>query len=189
LAVQLLYALGTRPTQTVENALIGFFAQYGFASEEEDEVQEYLSFLARGVWGRRVEIDNQMRRIVVGWRPERMVAVDRAVLRVAIFEGFLEKTVPIAVAISEAVEIARAFGTEDSARFVNGVLGKIARDADEGYKEEVEKEDKKNKENKEYKRNDEEKNVLEDTDEYTGNPIENPIGPTQNSPIAKNEAR
>jgi N utilization substance protein B len=56
-----------------------------------------------------------------------MVAVDRAILRLAVFEGFLEKKVPVAVAISEAVNLARAFGTEDSGKFVNGVLSRVMR--------------------------------------------------------------
>ena len=53
--------------------------------------------------------------------------MDRAVLRLAVFEGFLERSVPFAVAISEAVDIAQTFGTEDSGRFVNGVLARVVR--------------------------------------------------------------
>ena len=56
-----------------------------------------------------------------------MVAVDRAVLRLAVFEGFLECALPFKSAISEAVNLARSFGTEDSARFVNGVLARVVR--------------------------------------------------------------
>ena len=127
LAVQLLYSLSARPDQDIAECLNVFTSEDGFASEESPEVRDYLSFLIKGVWERRFEIDDLMRRVVTGWRPERMVAVDRAVLRIAIFEGFLEKTAPLAVAISEAVELVGAFGTEDSGKFVNGVLGKLAR--------------------------------------------------------------
>jgi len=56
-----------------------------------------------------------------------MVAVDRAAVRLALFEGVVARTTPLAVAISEAVELAKSFGTEDSGRFVNGVLGRIVR--------------------------------------------------------------
>jgi N utilization substance protein B len=104
-----------------------FTSEDGFASEENAEVKEYLRFLVEGVWSKRRDIDNRMRMVLTGWRPERMVAVDRAVLRLAIFEGFIEKEVPIPVAISEAVEVARFFGAEESGKFVNGVLGKVAR--------------------------------------------------------------
>ncbi|MDR1376941.1 MAG: transcription antitermination factor NusB [Synergistaceae bacterium] len=130
LAVQLLYSLGTRPDQNSGECLGAFISDGGLAFEEEAEVKEYLSFLVDGTWERRFDIDNKMRMIVTGWRPEHMVAVDRAVLRLAIFEGFLAKKVPLSVAIAEAVELARAFGTEDSAKFVNGVLGKMARDGE-----------------------------------------------------------
>lgn len=130
LAVQLLYSLGTRPDQNSGECLDAFTSEGGLAFEEGAEVKAYLSFLVNGAWERRFDIDNRMRMVVTGWRPEHMVAVDRAVLRLTIFEGFLAKEVPLPVAIAEAVELARAFGTEDSAKFVNGVLGKMARDGE-----------------------------------------------------------
>ena len=126
LAVQALYSLEIRPGQDLDECL-NAFTKWGIASESvvDEEVKEYMYFLVREVWRARSDIDDIMRRVVTGWRLERMVAVDRAVLRVAIFEGFIEKEVPVAVAISEAVTLARAFGTEDSGRFVNGVLAKV----------------------------------------------------------------
>ncbi|MDR2175493.1 MAG: transcription antitermination factor NusB [Synergistaceae bacterium] len=127
LAVQFLYSLETRSGQDFDESLSAFVSESGFAPKEERDVTEYLSFLAKGVWNERFAIDNTMRRIVTKWSPERMVAVDRAVLRMAIFEGFLEKKVPPAVAISEAVSLAAAFGTEDSGKFVNGALAKVVR--------------------------------------------------------------
>jgi N utilization substance protein B len=127
LAVQLLYSLDAHPGRNMDDCVNAFVSEEGFAFGENAEVKAYLRFLAEGVWNKRHDIDNKMRAILTGWRPERMVAVDRAVLRVAIFEGFLESRVPIAVAISEAVEVARFFGAEESGRFVNGVLGKMAR--------------------------------------------------------------
>ncbi|MDR2179904.1 MAG: transcription antitermination factor NusB [Synergistaceae bacterium] len=130
LAVQLLYSLGIRPDRNARECVDAFISEGGFAFEESAEIKEYLSFLVEGTWEKRFDIDNKMRMVVTGWRPEHMVAVDRAVLRLAIFEGFLTKEVPLAVAISEAVELARAFGTEESGKFVNGVLGKMARDGE-----------------------------------------------------------
>lgn len=127
LAVQLLYALDTRPGQDVEACLAAFTSEGGLAEEERSEVKDYLRFLVTGAWSRHLESDALMLRVVTGWRPERMVSVDRAVLRLAIFEGFLDRSVPFAVAISEAVEIARSFGTEESGRFVNGVLARVVR--------------------------------------------------------------
>ena len=127
LAVQFLYSLSPRSGTDIGERLDVFMSEEGFAPEENAEVRDYLRFLTHGVFGRRFEIDTVMREVVTGWRPEHMVAVDRAVLRIAIFEGFLEKNVPVAVAIAEAVELACAFGTEESGKFVNGVLGKMAR--------------------------------------------------------------
>jgi N utilization substance protein B len=56
-----------------------------------------------------------------------MLAVDRAALRMAIFESVISKMIPVPVAISEAVELAKTFGAEESGKFVNGVLGRIVR--------------------------------------------------------------
>ena len=135
LAVQLLCSLETRPEQNLDECL-EVFTKWGFASDAgiDEDVKNYMSFLVCGVWRARLEIDNILRQVVTGWRPERMVAVDRAVLRVAIFEGFLTKEVPVAVAISEAVYMARTFGTEDSSRFVNGVLSKVLLFMEDGGK-------------------------------------------------------
>ena len=126
LAVQVLYSLEIRPGQNLDECL-NTFAKLGFASDAgmDEEIKDYMYFLVCEVWRTRSDIDDIMRRVVTGWRLERMVVVDRAVLRVAIFEGFLKKEVPVAVAISEAVDLARAFGTENSGRFVNGVLAKV----------------------------------------------------------------
>ena len=56
-----------------------------------------------------------------------MVAVDRIAVRLALYEGVVGRLTPVPVAISEAVELAKAFGTDESGKFVNGVLGKIVR--------------------------------------------------------------
>ena len=127
LAVQLLYSLGNRSDQSVDVALDLFCGEGGVAEPDPPEVKEYLRFLARGAWMHRGESDDVLLHVITGWRPERIVSVDRAVLRLAVFEGFLERSVPFAVAISEAVDIAQTFGTEDSGRFVNGVLARVLR--------------------------------------------------------------
>ena len=135
LAVQLLYSMEIRPEQDLGECLDAFI-RWGFASNAgiDEDIKNYMIFLVSEVWRARSAIDDIMRRIVTGWRLERMVAVDRAVLRVAVFEGFFKREVPVAVAISEAVELAGIFGTEDSGRFVNGVLAKVLRfmEADKG---------------------------------------------------------
>lgn len=104
----------------------------GLSDAEKDEVMAYAVDLLRGVRGNAAEIEDIIRvNMESKWRPERLVALDKAVISLALYEGTIAKKVPVNVAISEAVEIAKAFGTEESGRFVNGVLGRIARVSDD----------------------------------------------------------
>jgi N utilization substance protein B len=80
--------------------------------------------LVKGTAEGMKEIDRTLGAHLEGWTVPRMAAVDRAILRVACYE--LGSAVPAAVAISEAVEAANELSTDDSGRFVNGVLGRIA---------------------------------------------------------------
>jgi len=99
---------------------------YPFESEDE-EVRVYANQLVDGVSENLNEIDSMVRRNIVGWRPERMVIVDRVAIRLALYESVIAKKIPVPVAISEAVELAKRVFTGESGRFVNGVLGKIVR--------------------------------------------------------------
>ena len=88
---------------------------------------EYACLLVTGVDRHRDEIDELVSRHAKGWALDRMPAVDRALLRLATFELLHHPDVPVAVVISEAVELASQFSTDDSSRFVNGVLSAIAK--------------------------------------------------------------
>lgn len=122
IALQLLYTLDLRPEELPVSVLSTFPMEL-----EDPEVVRYARELIFGVWSERVAIDTMIRTYIVNWRPERMVVVDRVAVRMALYEGSVAKTTPLAVAISEAVELAKVFGTEESGRFVNGVLGRIIR--------------------------------------------------------------
>jgi N utilization substance protein B len=87
----------------------------------------YSVLLAEGVDEHRAEIDDLLRDYARGWSLERMPAVDRALLRLATYELLHQAEVPVGVVISEAVELASEFSTDDSGRFVNGVLSAIAK--------------------------------------------------------------
>jgi len=87
---------------------------------------EYAAEIVQGVIDRREEIDELITTYARDWPLDRMPVVDRALLRLATWEIAFNPEVPAAVAISEAVEQAQALSTDDSARFVNGVLGRIA---------------------------------------------------------------
>lgn len=85
--------------------------------------------LVDGVTAHAADIDALLGSAAVDWSVDRMPALDRTILRVAILELRFRDDVPAAVAIDEAVGAAKELSTDDSARFVNGVLGRIAREA------------------------------------------------------------
>jgi transcription antitermination protein NusB len=82
--------------------------------------------LVQGVDSHRVEIDTLIRKYSRTWTLERMPVIDRSVLRIAIFELLASPDVPTAVVLDEAVELAKSYGTDDSGKFVNGMLSSIA---------------------------------------------------------------
>lgn len=86
----------------------------------------YAREIVDGVTDHREEIDELIMSYAQGWTIERMPNVDRALLRVAAWEILFNDEVPAAVAIDQAVELAKDYSTDDSSRFVNGVLGRIA---------------------------------------------------------------
>src|SRR5258706_4605946 len=122
LALQLLY----------QNDLAGTPADEMFVRTDEylnakPEVQEYASRLVLGTLSRRDELDAKLSERSEHWRLGRMPAVDRNLLRLALFELLYEEDTPDAVVIDEAVEIAKKFSTPSSGPFVNGVLDAIRR--------------------------------------------------------------
>ncbi|HEY2041649.1 MAG TPA: transcription antitermination factor NusB [Jatrophihabitans sp.] len=90
-------------------------------------INDYTVQLVEGVWSHRAEIDQMLSDYSEGWTVDRMPDVDRAVLRVGLFE-LLWSDVPDAVAIDEAVELAKTLSTDESPKFVNGILGRVLRD-------------------------------------------------------------
>ena len=98
------------------------------AAGEPDRMASWLYAreIIDGVTDHRDEIDELIASYAQGWSLDRMPNVDRAVLRLASWELLHNTEVPVAVAIDEAVELAKEYSTEDSGRFVNGVLSKIA---------------------------------------------------------------
>ena len=91
-----------------------------------EESAVYVGELVRGVLKNREEIDRHIGSFAPAWPVEQIPVVDRNILRLAIFEILLDNVVPVKVAINEAVELAKTFGSDSSARFVNGVLGSVS---------------------------------------------------------------
>ncbi len=96
------------------------------------DLPEYAESLVAGVVEHMAELDAKLASTSENWALDRMPVVDRAILRLAAYEMLYVDDVPVSVAINEAVELAKAYGGEDdSSRFVNGVLGRIARSLDD----------------------------------------------------------
>jgi N utilization substance protein B len=94
-------------------------------AQADPPVPGYTVELVEGVTARRARIDELIATYSEGWTLERMPPVDRNLLRVAIYELLWNDDVPDAVAISEAVELAKDLSTDESPRFVNGLLGRL----------------------------------------------------------------
>ena len=88
--------------------------------------ESYATQLVEGVERRGDEVNALLTRHASGWTVERMPAVDRCVLRIATYELLGEPEVPVAVVLDEAVDLAKEYSTEDSGRYVNGVLSGVA---------------------------------------------------------------
>jgi transcription antitermination protein NusB len=95
---------------------------------ENPDAKEFTRELVSGVVEHREELDELIRRYADRWVLERMPIVDRNLLRMGIFELLHRPDIPNAATINEAVELAKLLSTEDSGRFVNGLLGRVARE-------------------------------------------------------------
>lgn len=101
------------------------------ASGASDEEKLYISGKYGNIMSKLEEIDGMINEKAVGWDTSRMGKVDLTVIRLALFEMLFDDDIPESVAINEAVELARKFGQEESAGFVNGILAKFTQDAKE----------------------------------------------------------
>lgn len=96
--------------------------------EEREEVKKK----AMAVCEKREEIDRILDDASVGWKTDRMSRADLAILRLGVYELLFDESIPAGVAINEAVLLAKKFGGDDSFSFVNGILGKVQRQAEAG---------------------------------------------------------
>lgn len=98
----------------------------GSYNPEDGEPSDFCRHLVTGVEQHQDEIDGNLTEISEHWSVPRMPTVDRSILRLATFEMLYVDEVPPSVSINEAVEMAKVYGGDDSSKFVNGVLGKLA---------------------------------------------------------------
>ena len=109
-------ALGVGPDEAI--------SLFALASEPPSDARYYEESV-RGVWGRVEEIDVLIGEAAENWRVGRMTLVDRNILRLGAYELSLGSDIPFAVAINEAVELGKRFGSEESGAFINGILDRI----------------------------------------------------------------
>jgi len=119
-ALQILYQ------RDVTGESIGVILGQKTYSLEDGEPDEFCRELVTGVERYAPGIDETIGEVSENWSVSRMPFVDRNILRLATYEILYDAEVPSSVAINEAVELAKVYGGEDSSKFVNGVLGKIA---------------------------------------------------------------
>jgi len=121
LALQALYEVDSTGHE-VEGVVTHLLADGGLSEENGAFVRELVS----GVIQHKEKIDLNIQNFAPAWPIEQIPVVDRNILRLAIFEILFDNKVPVKVAINEAVELAKTFGSDNSSRFVNGVLGSVS---------------------------------------------------------------
>lgn len=120
-ALQTLYEIDSvkRDADAVVERLL---AEVNLSEENKNFTRE----LVHGVMRNKTEIDESIRKFAPAWPLEQLAIIDRNILRLAIFEILFDNKVPIKVAVSEAIELAKSYGSDSSGKFVNGVLGSVS---------------------------------------------------------------
>jgi transcription antitermination factor NusB len=124
LALQLLYQLDVHGGDDVALELEEFWAR----NAVDSDVRTFVESLVVGTKKHQATIDELISRFTEHWSLDRMAVVDRNILRQSVFELLWSADVPPRVAINEALEVAKKFSTQESSRFINGVLDRIHRE-------------------------------------------------------------
>ena len=121
LALQALYEIDSvgRDTETVIERSLA-------SAEMTGDNSDFMRGLVTGTLKNQEEIDKQIKSLAPAWPLDQLAIVDRNILRLAIFEIIYDNEVPVKAAVNEAVELAKLFGSESSAKFINGVLGAVS---------------------------------------------------------------
>jgi transcription antitermination protein NusB len=96
-----------------------------FEETDPGDQRAYIEGSFRGIVAQLPEIDRLLREKTIGWRLERLALLDRNILRIGVYELLHDDDIPPEVALDEAVELAKKFGTQPAQRFVNGILDRI----------------------------------------------------------------
>ena len=123
--IQFLFQLDFNP-EPIDSALKDFWEE----KDPKEREKTYAEEIIKGVVQHKDELDDRLSQYAKRWDSERMGAVDRTVMRVALFEMLYREDVPPVVSINEAVHFAKDFSSFQSGRFVNGVLDRIRKEID-----------------------------------------------------------
>ena len=123
-ALQILYAWDIGQTD-IDQAANTFFTHQWVGDAPSDDLKQFATELARETVSRLDAIDPLIAETTERWRPERMAVLDRLILRMAVCELLRNAGAPPPVIINEALELARTFSTDDSVRFINGILDAV----------------------------------------------------------------
>jgi N utilization substance protein B len=129
-ALQILYQWDIAHRDIVKTADTFFDLQWPNTEPPADDLRGFATGLARDTAARLAEIDPLIAETAERWRPERMAILDRLILRMAVCELLRDTATPPAVVINEALELARTFTTEESVKFINGMLDAIRKKLD-----------------------------------------------------------
>lgn len=99
--------------------------------KDEAALRQYVLDMVGGTWEQRSAIDALLTDYLKGWQVSRLSRVDRQILRLAAYEMIFREDIPAKVAVNEAIELSKHFGTEESGKFVNGVLGRMIQDLEQ----------------------------------------------------------
>ncbi|MFB5759527.1 transcription antitermination factor NusB [Paenibacillus medicaginis] len=99
--------------------------------KDEAALRQYVLNMVAGTWEQRSAIDTLLTDYLKGWQVSRLSRVDRQILRLAAYEMIFREDIPGKVAVNEAIELSKHFGTEESGKFVNGVLGRLIQDLEQ----------------------------------------------------------
>lgn len=123
LALQALYEMEMREAEP--KSVLNLLNQRG---ELPAEMSDFVSQLVEGTYRNRREIDEIIEKHAAHWKLSRMATVDRNILRLSVYELLYLHEIPTSVALNEAIEIAKKFGTENSGSFINGILDHVAKE-------------------------------------------------------------
>lgn len=127
IALQILYQMEMQGNEP--KAVLALFWQ---REEVPAEIRDFATQIVEGTYRNRSEIDQLIEKHSAHWRMTRMAVVDRNILRLGVYELLYLHEVPTSVALNEAIEIAKRFGTENSGAFINGILDHVAQEVRKG---------------------------------------------------------